>query len=135
MRFAFKELPGSPDGFARPVLGVRVAGQDVAYGCLVDTGSIANRFASWVADAAGIDRTEGQHERLAVGGVVTRAVTVPVDLVIEDMRWRAPVAFCDPWPFGFHLLGQEGFFRFFRVLITASDYSLELEADLGSANE
>jgi hypothetical protein len=35
--------------------------------------------------------------------------------------------FCDPWPWGFQLLGQEGFFRYFRVCFDAADLSMTLE--------
>jgi hypothetical protein len=37
----------------------------------------------------------------------------------EEHEWDAPVSFCTPWPFGFQLLGLDGFFRHFRVTISA----------------
>ncbi len=37
------------------------------------------------------------------------------------------VGFCEPWPRGStQLLGQEGFFRWFEVLVRAADRELEL---------
>jgi len=41
------------------------------------------------------------------------------------------VAFCNPWPFGFQLLGQEGFFRFFAVTLRAASFEIEIEPDAG----
>ncbi len=36
---------------------------------------------------------------------------------------------CEPWPFAFNLLGQEGFLRFFRVTICARDFWLDVEPE------
>ena len=83
------------------------------------------------AEAAGVPLDDGLEARIAVGGVITRAITVPVDLQVMDANWHAGVSFCDPWPFGFGLLGQEGFFRFFETTFRASQYSFELQPDAG----
>jgi hypothetical protein len=69
------------------------------------------------------------HEDLFVGGIRTEGVCVRVDLTVGGHRYDAPVWFCDPWPLGFGLLGQEGFFRFFRVTICAAEGWLECEAE------
>ena len=50
-------------------------------------------------------------------------------LVIAETRYEAPIAFCDPWPFAFNLLGQDGFLRFFRVTICAKEYWLDVEPE------
>ena len=50
-------------------------------------------------------------------------------LTIAGHRYDAPVAFCDPWPFPFSLLGQEGFLRYFRVTPCAAEYWLEVEPE------
>jgi hypothetical protein len=34
---------------------------------------------------------------LAIGGVITHSRSIPVDLAIDGLVWRAPVSFCDPW--------------------------------------
>lgn len=132
MRVPFRELPDDTGGVPRPVLGVGVAGEEHArFDCLFDTGALHNRFGSWVAEVVGIDLSEGEPGRLAVAGLVVDAVTVPHVLSVDGFAWQAPVSFCDPWPFGFNLLGQEGFFRFFRVTFAAATYTLELEPDPG----
>jgi hypothetical protein len=131
MKFSYKELPGGDRDYLRPVAAVRVESLSVRVGCLLDTGSIMNRFGVWVAEAAGLDLDGAEVSEAAVAGVATRSRVVPVDLSIDGMNWRAPVAFCDPWPFGFQLLGQEGFFRFFRASFQASIYEFALTADAG----
>lgn len=130
MRLPFEELPGEVSGHPRPIVRVAFDGHpDVRHLCLIDSGTLHNRFGSWAAEVAGIDLSDAEPSRIAVGGIVTDALTVPVALTLADQVWQAPVSFCDPWPIGFQLLGQEGFLRFFDLRIRASRYELELEPD------
>jgi hypothetical protein len=132
VRFAFKELPGTDRDYLRPALPILVEGLPRAPQlCLLDTGSLHNRFGLWVAEAAGIEVGAASEQSLALGGFRTRARTVPVRLAIGDWTWEAPVSFCDPWPLSFHLLGQEGFFRWFRVTIRAARYAIDLTIEEG----
>ena len=127
MRFAFKELPGTTNDYLRPAVPVQVEGISRAPQlCLLDTGSLHNRFGAWVAEAAGIDLAAAPQERLGVGGFVTSARRASVQLTLGDTVWEAPVWFCDPWPLAFHLLGQEGFFRWFDVRMRAGAYEMEI---------
>lgn len=130
MKFSFKELPGTSEDYARPAVPVVVEGLERAPQlCLLDTGALHNRFGHWVAEAAGIDLSTADKERIAVGGVVCDAREAPVQLAIGDVTWDAPVWFCDPWPMSFHLLGQEGFFQWFDTRIRAARYSIEITAE------
>ncbi|MDQ2826674.1 MAG: retropepsin-like domain-containing protein [Actinomycetota bacterium] len=88
---------------------------------LVDSGSLHNRFALWVAETAGIDLSRASVERIAVGGTVTQARTVITALQLGEFTWEAPVSFCDLWPFDFQLLGQLGFLRWFRMEMDAAE--------------
>jgi hypothetical protein len=128
MRFEFLELPGEgPAALARPVVPVQVEDlEEAPQLCLVDTGSTANRFGAWLAEATGIDLSGALETEVAVVGVVTRARHARADLTVAGVRYDAPVTFCDPWPFGFNLLGQEGFLRFFRVELCAAEGWLEV---------
>ena len=128
MRFAFERLPGTGVDVARAALEVVVAGpgQSLNALSLMDTGSLHNRFGSWVADLAGIDLATAALDRIGVGGTVTQARTVTCELRLGDVTWEAPVAFCDPWPFDFQVLGQLGFLRWFRVVIDAADETFEV---------
>ena len=125
MKFPFKELPGTTRDYLRPVVPVIVEGISRAPQlCLLDMGALHNRFAAWVADAAGIDLTGAEGERLAVGGFTTLARRAQVQLTLAKVTWEAPVWFCDPWPLAFHLLGLEGFFRSFAVRMRAARYEM-----------
>lgn len=129
MRLPFLELPGEPL-ILRPVVPVTVGGLESAPQlCLVDSGALRNRFGRWLADAAAIPLSEAPEERFAVGGIVTTGWMARVDLVLGTTRFDAPVWFCDPWPFAFNLLGQEGFLRYFHVTICAAEGWLECEPE------
>ena len=130
MRFEFLELPGNGPALARPVIPVQVEDlEEAPQLCLVDTGSIANRFGAWLAEATGIDLAGAPETTLHVGGLTTTARHGRAALTIAGVRYDAPVSFCDPWPFAFNLLGQEGFLRLFRVSLCAADGWLEVEAE------
>lgn len=127
MKFPFKELPGTSTDYLRPAVPVTVEGIPRAPQlCLLDTGALHNRFGAWTAEAAGIDLEGADLQRVAVGGFVTSARQAPVRMTLGDATWEAPVWFCEPWPLGFHLLGQEGFFRWFKVHLRAAAYEIEI---------
>lgn len=136
MRFEFVELPVERGGelaqLVRPVVPVQVENlEEAPQLCLIDTGSTANRFGAWLAEALGIDLAEAPETELAIAGGVISARHVRCDLTIAGVRYAAPVSFCDPWPFAFHLLGQEGFLRFFRLTLSAAECWLEIDPELG----
>lgn len=131
MRFAFKELPGAAGDYLRPAVPVEVEGLSRAPQlCLLDTGALHNRFAAWLAEAAGIHLEGAEEERFAVGGFVAVGRRASVQLTLGDATWEAPVWFCDPWPLAFHLLGQEGFFRWFEVRLRAAIYEIEISREV-----
>lgn len=130
MRFEFVELPDGGPALARPVVPVQVEELEGAPQlCLVDSGSTTNRFGGWVAEAVGIDLSDAPEDRIVVGGLTTTARHARAALTVAGLRYDAPVSFCDPWPFAFSLLGQEGFLRFFRVTLGAKDFWLEIEPE------
>lgn len=131
MRFPFLELPGERRPLLRPVIPVQLEDlEEAPLFCLLDTGAISNRFGAELAEVAGIPLDDPLAEdEIAVGGVRTRARCARVDLTVGSYRFDALVWFCDPWPFAFGLLGQEGFLRFFRVTIRAAENWLECEPE------
>jgi hypothetical protein len=131
VRFEFLELPGAGrETLVRPVVPVQVEDlEEAPQLCLVDTGSTANRFGSWLAEATGVDLSGAPETTLHVGGVTTIARHARAELTIAGVRYHAPVSFCDPWPFAFNLLGQEGFLRFFRVTLCAAEGWLDVEPE------
>jgi hypothetical protein len=130
LRFEFIDLPGARHRLTRPVVPVQVEDlEEAPQLCLVDTGSTTNRFGRWLAEATGIDLSQAPADELAVGGITTTAWHARVDLTVAGLRYDASVTFCEPWPFAFNLLGQEGFLRFFRVTICANEGWLEVEPE------
>jgi hypothetical protein len=130
VRFQFLELPGEEPSLARPVVPVQVEDlEDAPQTCLIDTGATTNRFGAWLAEATGIALAGAPEEHIVVGGVATTARHTRATLTIAGMRYDAPISFCDPWPFAFNLLGQEGFLRFFRVTLCARDFWLEVDPE------
>jgi hypothetical protein len=125
LRFPFRELPAAAGGdlTPRPVVDVWLEGLDLTgLACLLDTGALKTRFSAELAEIAGVDLRDAPMERFAVGGQVVEGATARVTLRLrtggEEHEWDAPVSFCTPWPFGFQLLGLDGFFRHLRVTIS-----------------
>lgn len=127
MRFNFIELPGEGSTLVRPVVPVQVEDlEEAPQLCLVDTGATTNRFGAWLAAATGIDLTAAPASTVVLGGLTATARHARAELTVAGVRYDAPVTFCDPWPFAFNLLGQEGFLRFFRVTICAAEGWLDV---------
>jgi hypothetical protein len=130
VRFEFLELPGEGGTLTRPVVPVQIEDlEEAPQLCLVGTGATANRFGIWLAHATGVDLSAAPETDVAVGGGHTRGFHARVDLTIAGVRYDAPITFCDPWPYAFNLLGQEGFLRFFRIELCAAEGWLELEPE------
>lgn len=124
----FRIVPtGASGSIARPLLDVHLgAALGLPQTCLIDTGAAGIRLSAELARAGGIslpDATTGSD--LVIGGVRsqrferTQQLTVP--LPSGPVTWRPVVAFCDPWPHSFGLLGLRGFFDRFDVLIQGAD--------------
>jgi len=122
VRFPYLELPGERQPWLRPVVPVQIEGlEEAPHLCLLDSGATANRMGAELAELAGVPlEAPLAVDEIAVAGLRTTGRCVRVDLTVAAHRFDAPVWFCDPWPFGFGLLGQEGFFRFFRVTFRAA---------------
>lgn len=128
MRLPYRPLPGLAADIERPLLDVHVEGIEVtAVACLLDTGAVGNRFGAWVAEAAGIELDTAPADRVLVAGLLTVGRVVPVTLRVDEYEWTTDVSFCEPWPWDFHILGQEGFFRYFQVCFDAAALSVDVE--------
>lgn len=122
----FRGLPGVPAFVPRPVVDVQATHDDDALVlALCDTGALHTRFAGWVADPIGLDLNDVEPEAIGVGGQHLLARTAMVRRRLGTVDWEAPVSFCEPWPWAYQLLGQEGFFRWFEVSIRAADREIE----------
>jgi hypothetical protein len=127
VRHPYVELPGEV-GLPRPAIDVQLEGlHEVLYACLVDSGAVANRLPATLAKQAGLPLEAALDEdRIAVAGLTTTGRLLRVDVTISGEQLDLPVWFCDPWPWSFGLLGQEGFFRYFRVTFCAAEGWLEV---------
>jgi hypothetical protein len=127
VRYEFLELPGMGSALARPVIPVQVEDlEEAPQLCLVDSGATTNRFGAWIAEAVGVELTGAPEDTIVVGGIRATARLARANLTVAGTRYEAPVAFCEPWPFSFNLLGREGFLRFFRVTLCAKELWLDV---------
>ena len=126
----YTELPDEVGGWPRPLLDVAVADMDdVVVPCLVDSGALHTLLPQWVAEVSGTSLEAAADARdLDVAAMATRAIFVPIRLTAAGFTWQAEVGFCDPWPYGWGLLGQLSFFRFFTVAFRAADFTFEVES-------
>ena len=134
MRFPFRYVPdpGSTAARPRPIVDVVVEGLDIApMACLLDSGATAIRFGIDLAAVYGIDLSEAEAIKLAVGGGFVDARMADVSLRIADAdeayEWTAPVWFCEPWTLAFGLLGLTGFFDRFEVTIASYEERIDLK--------
>jgi hypothetical protein len=127
VRHPYVELPGEV-GPLRPAIDVQLEGlHEVRYACLVDSGAVANRLPAALATLAGLSLEDALDEdRIAVAGLATTGRLLRADVTVSGETLDVPVWFCDPWPWSFGLLGQEGFFRYFRVTLCAAEGWLEV---------
>ncbi|HEX5267423.1 MAG TPA: aspartyl protease family protein [Acidimicrobiales bacterium] len=128
----YTELPEDAGDWPRTLLDVTVADLDEAvFPCLVDSGSLNTLLPRWIAEAAALDLAPAEARTLQVAGSVTEAALLPVSLSAAGHTWEAPVAFCDPWPYVWGLLGQLSFFRYFTVTFRATDFEFEVVPTTG----
>ncbi|HEX9775508.1 MAG TPA: hypothetical protein VGB83_08000 [Actinomycetota bacterium] len=125
LSFPFRPLPGS--GIPRPVVDVFVGALDVVpIACLIDTGSIWNRFPAWLAREASVDLRGAPASEVSIGGhtVIARGTMVTLRIGRHEVETHA--SFCKPWPWDFGVLGTEGFLRWFDAQMSVANRTLTL---------
>ena len=127
MRHRYVELPDETR-LPRPALLVHLEGlSEAPLRCLVDSGSVANRLPATLATLAGLSLDDALDEdRIAIAGLTTTGWLLRAGVTVSGETLDLPIWFCDPWPWSFGLLGQEGFFRHFRVTFCAAEGWLEV---------
>ncbi len=105
------------DGTAvlRPLVDVLIGPVGIPHTCLIDSGAIGIRMSRDLALGAGLVlATEPNAGDIQIAGIRSQVYAATVDLRLRvdgaELDWRAEVAFCDPWPHPFGLLGTRGFF-------------------------
>jgi hypothetical protein len=126
--FDYIRLPTNNESYSRPVVNVQLEDMiEAPLACLVDSGAVQNRFNEEWADAAGVSLDEPDRtDVFFAGGYRYTGRIVRVRLKLVEFEWEAPVCFVKDWHQGFQLLGQEGFFRWFRVCFYAADEKLSI---------
>ena len=118
----------------RPVITIRVRSgkRSLAYDVLVDSGADINVFNDELAEALGIDLSNGvPAEVMGPTGYPAEVYIHPVELTVGEHTFTAQVAFMSTSnPFG--LAGQRGFFDQFEVKFNLREESLELSAQNAS---
>ncbi len=121
-------MPAEAGGWARPILDMTIGDMDdVLVPCLVDSGAVHTLLPRWVAEAAAIELDGAPTAVLGVAAGATTAAFTTVRLSTGELVWEADVGFCDPWPYGWGLLGQSSFFRFFTVTFRAANLELQID--------
>lgn len=124
---AFRRAPGLATGLEWPLLDVYLdPGELVPQTCLVDSGAAGIRLSADLAVGAGVALpAEPNGPDVIAGGVRSQTYRMRIPLAValgeELARWTAPVTFCQPWPHPFGLLGLDGFFDAFDVLLQGRD--------------
>lgn len=126
MRVPYTELPDNVGG-PRPLLDVVIADMDeLRFPALIDSGAVNTLLPRWLGEAAGIDLAGADRRSLAVATAATEAAFVTTRLTAAGHIWESEVAFCEPWPYSWGLLGHQSFFRYFTVTFRAVDFEVEL---------
>lgn len=126
--FDYTLLPALNELYPRPIVNVQLEDMEEApLACLIDSGAVQNRFNEEWAEAAGISLDEPDSTDVFIaGGREYHGRIVRVRLKLVEFEWEAPVCFVENWEQDFQLLGQEGFFRWFRVCFYAADEKLSV---------
>lgn len=125
---AFRDVPvGASGGIRRPLLDVYLDSEHrIPQTCLVDTGAAGVRLSADLGRAAGVALPDRPNRQDVVVGAVRSqvyGVEASLALLLDEgaVTWIAEVAFCEPWPHPFGLLGLRGFFDVFDVVIRGRD--------------
>lgn len=124
----YRDLPHDEGAWPRPLIDVGVADmEDVR--CAMSRRQRGSEHVDAPLDrgACGDRHARAPTRGLAVAAAPTTAALVPTRLTVAGHSWEAEIGFCDPWPFGWGLLGQLSFFRHFTVTFRAVDLEFELE--------
>lgn len=130
---AFRDIPvGAAGSIRRPLLDVYLdARHQIPQTCLVDTGAAGVRLSADLGRAAGVELPAmPTRPNVVVGAARSQVHAVETELTPllpeGSEAWGAEVAFCEPWPHPFGLLGLRGFLDAFDVVIRGCDETFEL---------
>lgn len=127
MKFAYKKIPIFKDlksrqvSFVyRPIIPVQIKYRDkeVGYEALIDSGADSCIFHSEIAEILDISWEKGKPCSFGgIGGKFLKGfISSPIAISVGGHPIKTSVIFSEEIPsYGYGILGQEGFFRFFRI--------------------
>lgn len=97
---------------------------------LIDSGADKSLSTSEIAEILEIDLTKGKEETFSgiEGGMLT-AYVINIDIqIIGDSRIiKIPIGFIPKWKYPYIILGQEGFFDYFKIIFDRKKFEIELK--------
>ncbi len=140
MKFSYKRIPISPTKkqkftkhVLRPVIPIRVKhkGRAIGYEALIDSGADYCIFHSELAEIMGIAWDKGEIVSLGgVGGKKFKGRFSKVKISVGGNEIETKVLFSDDIPdFGYAILGQVGFFEFFRIRFIYQKGEIQIKAE------
>ncbi len=137
MKFSYRKLslPRRSDYFGtsilKPIIPVKVivGGKTVNYSALIDSGADFCIFDAEIGEYLGLDVKNGRREEF--GGIQARggAVAFLHDIVLEigGFKYKTAIGFSyDIAKRGLGVLGQKGFFEYFKVIFDYVGEEVEL---------
>jgi hypothetical protein len=121
MKFNYKSFGKNRDGeqVIRPIIPIKLKGGDkeFQYDVLVDSGADVCIFDSEIAELIGINVTSGRVDTFGgVTGVSKASYIHEVEMEVGGWPYKAEVSFAPGISrFGHGIVGQKGFFEFFKV--------------------
>lgn len=128
MKFRYKRYG---PGVLRPVIPVTLTinGQKIQYEALVDSGADMCIFDAQLADIAGLDVTTGKLRKVA--GVTGQSEVQYVHpMTINVGGWEKEIEaglLPNIGKYGYGILGQQGFFEFFKVTFDFAKETIEIK--------
>lgn len=129
MKFRYKKY-GS---VSRPVIEISIknAGKSIRYEVLVDSGADICIFDQSVGEAIGIDIKTGKaKEVFGVGGKASLYYIHPVIIEVGGWEYKIEAGFMPDVSgriFSYGIVGQKGFFEFFKVVFDRTGEDIELK--------
>jgi len=138
VKFSYRKIPLSEpssyfgSSFLRPIIPVTIkhGTKEIRYAALVDSGADFNIFHADIAEAIGIDVQSG--EPINFGGIHAQSGAIgyfhEVGLEVGGHPYTTRVAFS--WDIASHghgVLGQRGFFEYFKVIFHYQKGEVELK--------
>lgn len=128
MKFRYKRYDS---GFIRPIIPVTLTinGRKIPYEALVDSGADICIFDAQLAELAGLDITTGTERSVAgITGQAERQYLHPIRINVGGWEHQVEAGFLpNIGQYGYGVLGQKGFFEFFKVTFNFSKETVEIK--------